>query len=97
MPRGREGIIAVAEVTGPLTFNSSHQRYTDGTEATWASYAACARHDFGGYVDRKKVNKALGYKANYNLRGFAKGSGLKELSKGQFEELLREFKKNTPR
>src|SRR5687768_15292345 len=55
-PSGREGIIAIGEVSGKIKHDPSHQRYTDGTEAVWASQMPCRKHDFDGYASRKSLN-----------------------------------------
>jgi hypothetical protein len=92
--RGREGIIALVEVTGPAErLNDSHEeRYTDGSKAWWRYCSPTRPINSGGFIPREFVNAALGYAKNNVLRGFGdEHSGLKEVTPGVFNNLLQLF------
>jgi hypothetical protein len=85
---GGQGIIAliraISKTEGP---QGKPERYEDGSEIWWAWHV---RTDLVRecFIPREDVCRVLGYSANYNFRGFGDyRSGLKRLTKGQFEAL----------
>lgn len=86
---GRGGIVSIVQTTTALQSRRVEcERYDDGTEKLWSWFAATKPVTSNGFVDRKDVNRVLGYKGNYNFHGFGQGSsGLKEITATQFEEL----------
>ena len=92
---GRGGIVAVGEALVGVQCdpNVATTRYKDGTSARWCWHASVAVLSRSGFVPRAEINKALGYAANYNLRGFGDShSGLKELDQATYEMLLALFR-----
>ena len=93
---GKEGIVAIVKVTSKIyeIVDSEPTKYKDGTEIWWR-YAVDTDHiSSNGFVPRVKLNEVLSYKPRYNLRGFGNmHSGLKEVSKEQGTELIKEFEK----
>lgn len=92
--RSRAGIVAVgvlSEGLKPIPA-SKPDTYVDGSKIWWRYRARVAIRVTDGFVPRAKVNGILGYKQNYNLRGFGDHhSGLKKLSVKQYEKLLVAF------
>ena len=96
---GREGIVGVGVATGMFISldDTVPERYTDGSSTWWRWYAPVKLRSRSGFVPRKSVVVALGYKENYNLRGLGeKHSGLKKLSQKEGEILLQKFRNSTP-
>ena len=92
--RGREGIIALLEVTGPAErLNDSHEEhYTNGLKAWWRYCAPTKPINSAGFIPREVVNTALGYARNNVFRGFGdEHSGLKEVTPAVFNHLLQLF------
>lgn len=92
---GKMGIIAFCEAVSDIykLTDSKPSKYTDGKEIWWRWYAKLKLLTRTGFVSQKDTNEVLGYKSNYSLRGFGDlKSGLKKLSKSQFDSLLYLFK-----
>jgi len=97
LAEGKEGIIAIAEVTGDLEKlgDSVPSKYTYGKDIWWRWHAKTEPISMNGYVPRLKVNQILGYKPGNTLRGFGDfKSGSKKLTEDKYDDLVQEFKKN---
>lgn len=95
--RGREGIVLLGEVMSRLQADdgSTPKRYADGTEIWWRWHAPLKVLSRSGFVPRREVNAVLDYKSAYNFRGFGDlHSGLGEISREEFEELERRFRRH---
>lgn len=91
---GREGIVAVAKAMDSIRAltDSTPEHYTDGTETWWRWHAPLKLLSTSGFVPRRAVLDALGYKSTYNFRGFGDlHSGLKKLTEDQFKTLRDHF------
>ena len=90
---GHSGIIAVAEADGPIEHDPQWPvwEYEDGLKRCWACYASLTLVSSNGFVPRDQVNRILGYEPRYKMFGFGAGAGLKEISNGQYEELVAAF------
>jgi hypothetical protein len=95
--KGKQGIIAIAEVTGALEIRGvPESQYTDGTTIWWRWRATAKPISTNGYVALKEVNRVLGFREGYNMRGFGpQGSGLKRMEREQFSELRDIFLHNS--
>lgn len=94
--QGKEGIIAIAEVTDALEMlgDSVPSKYTYGKDIWWRWFADTMPISMNGYVSRLKVNQILGYKTGNTLRGFGDfKSGTKKLTEDKYYKLVEEFKK----
>ena len=94
---GREGVIAICEVQSEISesLGSEPSKYADGSEIWWRWYAPLVILSKSGFVPRKRMNTVLGYKPNFCLRGFGDfHSGLKEITREQFDSLKEIFKGN---
>ncbi len=94
---GREGLIAITEVTGTLykDDNIRETTYTDGVVKRWCWRAPTKVIHTNGYVHRRDVNSVIGYDTNYTWFGFGKGhAGIIRISEEQFNELVRMFNSN---
>lgn len=92
--QGREGIVVIARVAGNLEARGDDvpTKYADGTEIWWRWSASTEAIVSDGFVHRKKVNSVLGYQEGNSLRGFGDyHSGLKKISKDQFDMFIRLF------
>lgn len=95
--QGREGIIAITEISGEFMArqDSKPSKYTRGPDIWWRWNADTQPISMNGFVPREKVNKVLGYKKDNPFRGFGDlKSGLKKLTKGQYDELVGVFKEH---
>ena len=91
---GRQGIIALVCARTPICEKPSEKReeYLDGSAILWKWQANTQVQEIG-FCSRVNVCRALGCKEGYTFRGFGdKHSGLKKLSKKQFEALLACFR-----
>ncbi|MBM4147854.1 MAG: hypothetical protein FJ224_02255 [Lentisphaerae bacterium] len=98
--RGKEGIVAVTRALEGIHRNpdTTVTRYVDGTEICWCWQAATELLSSNGFVQRAELNRVLGYKPSYNLRGFGdRKSGLKRISKEEYETLVAIFKRRAGR
>lgn len=98
--RGKEGIIAVVRAQESIHRNpdTTVTKYVNGTEICWSWQAATELLSSNGFVPRTEINRVLGYKPSYNLRGFGdRKSGLKRISKDEYETLVAIFKRRTGR
>jgi hypothetical protein len=92
--RGREGIVALVQVTDVASEpdDSQPERFADGRKAWWRYCAPTRSVNSAGFMPRQKLNSLLGYARNYVFRGFGEEhSGLKEISSDLFHRLLPEF------
>jgi len=92
---GREGIIAVCEAQSEIYENEDSEPsiYVDGSEIWWRWHAPLKTLSKSGFVSREIMNSILGYKPNFNLRGFGDfHSGLKKITIDQYFELLKLFR-----
>lgn len=95
--RGRQGIVAVAEVVGRIAHDGKVGRteYADGTALSWSWYAPLRVFAVDGHVPLPDVNRILGFKASYNFGGFAyRNSGLREIGAHQYWALVELFRSN---
>jgi hypothetical protein len=93
--RGREGVVAITRACGPITGDPQAlpTQYTDGTTLLWSWRAPTVILSSKGFVPRKELNSILGFHADYQLRGFGAGhSGLKKITKTEFDSLVSAFK-----
>ena len=94
---GKEGIIALGEATTDvyLLKDVKPSKYTDGTEVWWRWHADLKLISQSGFVPRLEINKILGYKSNYNFRGFGDNhSGLKRIKESEFTSLVEIFRRS---
>jgi hypothetical protein len=92
---GRQGIAALAEVTGPIAHDPEIGRthYVDGTEISWSWSVPTAAFSVHGHVPLSDVNRILGFKPTYNFGGFAyRNSGLREIEGHQYWALVERFR-----
>lgn len=100
---GSGGIVSVGRVTSRLTPDNADgpDRYLYGKrirEIWWRWRARTESISHSGFVPRREINRILGSKPHYNFRGFGDGnSGLKEISKEDYERLVDAFKRRTRR
>ncbi len=91
---GKEGIVHLSRISAPISADpaSRPESYSDGTTIWWRWYAPANILTRSGFVPRQEVAEILGYKRNYNFRGFGQEhSGLREISESQFNALLNQF------
>jgi hypothetical protein len=94
-PPGRQGIIRIATVSGPIYQRDGLLEYTDGASKDWAWGVPCdAGVDTAGFVPRIQVNEVLQYKPGSLLRALNRGTGVKKLLEEQANELRRQFRSN---
>ncbi len=94
--RGRMGVVAIVEAVTELRNHPDEEitKYANGTEILWSWYAETKTMRDSGYVSAKTLNKLLGYKESFNYRGFGTlHSGLKKITKEQYEAIVSEYKK----
>ena len=92
--QGREGMICYGTIEAAIAADpeSEATSYNDGTEIWWRWYAPVSVLSRSGFIPRPRVLELLGYNTDWNLRGFGDyHSGLKEISKEVFDQLVREF------
>ncbi|MBU0492180.1 MAG: hypothetical protein KKA73_30515 [Chloroflexi bacterium] len=92
---GKEGIIAIARVKGCLWEETGKKEteYDDRTKRRWCWHAPTKEITSDGFVPRVQVNRVLGYKPTWSLRGFGRlHSGLKEITKEEYDALVKIFK-----
>lgn len=95
-PRGAQGIVCVATVSGPVYHRDTVIEYADGTTGYWSWGVPTADADFNGFVPREELLKVLGYKPGGRLRGFNSGQGVMPLDNEQGYSLLQLFENGTP-
>jgi len=91
---GRQSVIALVRTTSPIQEKSDEEpeEYADGSIICWKWQAETQEQEIG-FCSRVNVCRALGYREGYTFRGFGdKHSGLKKLSKKQYEALLACFR-----
>jgi hypothetical protein len=89
---GRRGIVVLARITSALLDEEwPSEEFDDGRTIRWRYHAETEILDAEGFVPWQRVNEILGFKAGYTFRGFGGGSGLKEISIGEFEALRAAF------
>jgi hypothetical protein len=97
--RGKEGVIAIAEAQDSIYAlgDTTPSDYADGSSIWWRWYAPLKLITRTGFVPRQSLNEILGYAPNYSLHGFGDAkSGLKKVSKEQFDQILHNFKASAP-
>lgn len=89
---GQQGIVSVGEVTSRLNPDGLPKPdvYGDGSVKWWRWRATTGHHNDDGFVRREEVVKVIG--GNPTLRGLGGGSGLLELAREQYDQLLSLFK-----
>lgn len=98
--RGKEGILAITRAVEGIHRDRTikETRYKTGRPICWCWKAATELLSSNGFVPRTELNRVLGYKPTYNLRGFGDHkSGLKRISKTDYEALLGIFKRRAGR
>ena len=97
-PIGREGIVRIATVSGPLYYREDVLRYTEGDIKDWSWKIPCDENvNTEGFVPRIKVLEVLKYKLGGRLRSFNGGKGIMKLNEEQAQTLLELFKSATRR
>jgi hypothetical protein len=97
---GRQGIIAITETVTALRGHpekESTTKYVGRDSIYWRWRADTKTISENGFVPLSGVNKVLGYRPNYTLRGHGgviRYSGLKEISVRQYEDLVSLYKKH---
>jgi hypothetical protein len=95
-PVGRVGIVRVAYVSGDIYERNKLDaiaKYSDGRVGDWTWAVPTGSENENGFVHRQDVLKILNYSPNSYLRGFNGGTGVKQLTEVQAQELLRLFKR----
>lgn len=96
---GKQGIVTAANVQRPFSRRlpvDAVEHYADGSMKNWAWEAITESHISNGFVPQADLLRILGYALNYNLRGFGEShSGLRQVSKEQYDELLAVFVSNS--
>ncbi len=96
---GRRGIVTVADIAEPFSRRPPVEaitRYVDGTVMNWAWKATTAHHVSNGFTPKTDVLRVLDFEPNYTMRGFGKmNSGLREISKAEYDKLLSIFVANS--
>jgi len=91
---GRQGIIALVRVLTPIMEKPDEQpeEYLDGSVLWWKWQARSQVRQLG-FCSRRDVCSILGYSKDYNFRGYGEArSGLRKLTKEQFDSLLEYFR-----
>jgi hypothetical protein len=92
--RGRQGVIALCQVTEPAYArdDATPEAYVDGTTMWWRWFAETETLNSSGFVPRSEVAVLLNYDTNYTFRGFGQvASGLKQLTAAQHDTLQHAF------
>lgn len=92
--RGREGIVALVEVTEDAyqPEDSEPEQYADGSKAWWRYCAPTKSINSASFVSRAGVNELPGYSEKNVFRGFGdKHSGLKKIPEDLFTRPLERF------
>lgn len=91
--KGRSGVHRLARIVAkPVEHEECRrEKYTDGKERWWRYLAVAEPINSSGYVPRPEVARMIGYSENYAFLGFGGGSGLKQLSEGEFHQLRERF------
>jgi len=95
---GAMQVVSLVRATTPIIQDNTikETQYADGTKIRWNWYAETEHVSSNGFIPLKDVTRILGYSPNYNLRAFGdRKSGLKKLTKKQFDELLKVFNGNS--
>ena len=90
---GRQGMICYGTVDSRISASPDEPvKYKDGTEVFWRWHAPVSIVSRTGFVALRDVLTILGYDSGYNLHGFGDyRSGLKKITKQQFDALVRGF------
>ncbi len=92
--KGYGGIIALVKAKSRVKRdrNAEWTYYEDGSKRCWRWYVKTDNILVNKSIRRRRFNRLLGYDPDYTLRGFGKDrSGLKNLTKGEFCRILRNF------
>jgi hypothetical protein len=93
---GRQGIVASGDIQREMRSDGQDEptKYVGGRKVWWRWKALTCDEVAHGFVPRQEVNGILGYSESNPLRGFGDGhSGLKQIEKKEYEELLSAFKR----
>jgi len=94
--KGRGGVVSITRALTNLQKypDTPETEYIDGQKRWWCWYAETEIISTNGFVSREDLNVLLGYKKNNVLKGFGnRHSGLKLITKDQFEKIVELFKK----
>ncbi len=92
--QGREGIVALVEVTDRAfqPEDSRPERYDDGTTLWWRYCAPTRSANSSGFLSRIEVAALLAYSERYVFRGFGdEHSGLKKITEETFNRIRDAF------
>ena len=87
---GRMGIVALLEATSESElYGGRPSDYVDH----WKWYVETKLVSKHGYISQPVCNEIIGFANNYNWFGFGRsaGSGLREIEKSEFDQLLQHF------
>ena len=88
--KGREGIVAIVEVTGKAfqPEDSRPEQYPDGSTMWWRYCAPTRSANSAGFLPRIQAAQLLGFSDRYPFRGFGdEHSGLKRVTEATFNRL----------
>lgn len=95
---GKKGIFALMKIEEKMDPKPYREEYEDRHDTFWAKIADASPEQIDGFVPLIEVNRILGYSPKYSMRGFGdRSSGLKKISKQQFDEILKMFLHSTVR
>jgi len=96
---GKEGVIALAELTSKLHASGEPpEKYDDGSKRWWKWKADARLVNQSGFVPRVELNSLLGYRPNYGFRAFGDDhSGVKRIDETLHQQILQAFSRNQPR
>lgn len=96
--RGRGGIVLIAQSLDKLRPNGAGEptRYVGRKPIWWRWHADTEPISRNGFVSVDELKKVLDFSPGYRMRGFGDyNSGLKEITEGQYNELVRIFRSRT--
>jgi len=96
--QGKEGIIALVELTSKLyDSGGTPERYDNDTERWWRWRADTRLVNQSGLVPREQLNSLLGYRRNFGFRAFGDGhSGVKHIDETLHRQIMQAFNHNQP-
>jgi hypothetical protein len=97
--KGKGGVVAIGRALSTMQRDEEAEveQYTDGTAIHWEWRAPLEVLSTSGFVAREDLNRILGYKPNYNFRGFGdRSSGLKKIDEATYVELETAFRESRP-
>ncbi len=96
--RGRGGVVLIAQSRDTLKANGVAEptRYVGRKAIWWRWHADTQPISRNGFVSVDELKRVLDFEPGYRMRGFGDyNSGLKEISEGQYNELVRIFRSRT--